>query len=71
VSYHRASLKTECFFGQRHGDNYWPAQFKELFRADMPDVFHASPAFAPDRSSCAERRICGVDQRARDEIKAQ
>ena len=23
-------------------------QFKELFRTDMPDVFHASPAFAPD-----------------------
>ena len=24
-------------------------QFKELFRTDIPDVFHASPAFGPDR----------------------
>jgi outer membrane protein assembly factor BamB len=24
-------------------------QFKELFRTDMPDAFHASPAFGPDK----------------------
>jgi len=39
------------FFGQKGTaviTEAWP-QFKELFRTDMPDVFHASPAFAPDR----------------------